>query len=184
MLVQMLATVMLMGSLPVVVSVLVKQKMLLKKYENVATDLNQLLLNAEIKTNDLENDIINVQSKNKTLHFVGDGKQEQLTLQLDELLFVSAANNYTQIVYWRNGKLEEVLFRATLKKMAESVVAYPQVFRCHKTHLVNLANVASIKGNSQGCKLYFDHSDMVIPVSRSLSEEIKLRLERLHSPFL
>lgn len=178
---QMLAIVLIIGSLPVSVSILVKQKMLLKKYENVATHLNQILPRPQVESNNLAHPAATHAPKNAPLCFVGDGKQEQLTLQLHELLFMSAANNYTRIVYWRGDKLQVVLFRATLKKMAESVAAYPQVFRCHKTYLVNLANVTTIKGNSQGCKLYFEYSDEAIPVSRSLTKEIQSRFEDFRS---
>jgi DNA-binding LytR/AlgR family response regulator len=47
------------------------------------------------------------------------------------------------------------------------------IYRCHKSYLVNLAKVNHVSGNAQGYKLHLKDVEDQIPVSRKLNEEIK-----------
>jgi DNA-binding LytR/AlgR family response regulator len=72
--------------------------------------------------------------------------------------------------------LSKKLLRNSLKAVTESLVEHPQLFRCHKSYLVNLLNVVHVSGNAQGYKLHLLNTDFRVPVSRQHNEEIKKRL--------
>jgi DNA-binding LytR/AlgR family response regulator len=55
------------------------------------------------------------------------------------------------------------------------------IFRCHKSYLINLTQVAHISGNAQGYKLHLQNSTIEIPVSRTLNATIKEKFGDLHS---
>ena len=61
--------------------------------------------------------------------------------------------------------------------MEKQLSDLPQFFRCHRTYLVNLDRVGHVSGNAQGYKLHLEGIDNLVPVSRSLNEEINLRLK-------
>lgn len=71
------------------------------------------------------------------------------------------------------------MLRSSLKKVSEQLEAFPQCFRCHRTHLVNLDQVTAVLGNAQGYKLQLAFGDQLIPVSRSLNDTIRTRLNAL-----
>lgn len=97
---------------------------------------------------------------------------EDVEIDLADLLFIKSMDNYLE-VYGQNTK---VVVRNTLKSVSQDLKNYPNLFRCHKSFLVNLNRVESITGNAQGYKLIVEGHEELIPVSRSLNEEIKKRL--------
>jgi DNA-binding LytR/AlgR family response regulator len=110
----------------------------------------------------------------------GANQSESLALQPADFLFAAAADNYTSINYLQNGLVKQVLFRLTVKNLAEQTASETQIFRCHKSFLVNLEQVAHISGNAQGYKLHLPQNGLTVPVSRSLNSQIKQKMETLH----
>ncbi len=173
----------LIGFLPITVSVLVKQQRLLKKYSAGAVQLDAIIHKHE----QIEPIVEPVAEKNESateviiskIELIGDGSNEKVELTVEELLFIAASDNYVKITYLQGSVLKELLFRTTLKKMETCLTKHPQFYRCHKTFLVNLAKVTHISGNTQGYKLHFTETEEILPVSRSLNKEIKQKLENI-----
>jgi DNA-binding LytR/AlgR family response regulator len=120
--------------------------------------------------------------KNKALPLVfkGNNQSEILTLADYDFLFAEAADNYTALHYLQHGVIKQVLFRVAVKNLEEQAIAMPVIFRCHKSYLVNLLQVAHISGNAQGYKLHLQTGDFIVPVSRSLNTVISAKLQALH----
>lgn len=110
---------------------------------------------------------------NEQVLLVSDNQDEDLMLALDELLFIQAADNYVAVHSSRQGQLEKRMLRAPLKRMEASLAAYPFVWKCHKSYLVNLNRVVHISGNAQGYRLLLDEGEHSIPVSRQNNEALK-----------
>jgi hypothetical protein len=110
----------------------------------------------------------------------GDNIKETLLLDPENLLYMEAADNYIEVTWQTNGQIQKKLLRNTMKNMEEQLLSVPFVFRCHRSYLVNLKQVIKVSGNSQGYKLHLAGGDQLIPVSRSLNETIREKIEEIH----
>lgn len=136
----------------------------LKKYTSGANALNQEIIEHPIA------------QTSRPILLKGENQNEELNLKTNELLYITAANNYVEIFYKKGESVEKTLMRSTLKKMETQLAEHPHFFRCHKTFIVNLNKVEKISGNAQGYKLHLSESETLIPVSRSLNKEIAERI--------
>lgn len=153
--------------LPVTLLIMFKQIRLLKKNLEEAKQISQSLI-VDNKSN------VTVSSKNVVL--IADNEKDRFTGQSDDILYISAADNYMEIVFLENNKPTRKLLRSTLKKAQLQLTQNPDFFRCHRTYLVNLTKVIAVSGNAQGYKLMLENTDEQIPVSRNLNNEIAGRL--------
>ena len=112
-----------------------------------------------------------------TLNLKGDNQNETLKIPTASLLYLEAADNYVQVFFQKEGSIEHGMLRSTLKKMEVQLNGHPQFFRCHRTYIVNLNKVKHVSGNAQGYKLHLGNSERLVPVSRSLNEEIVERFK-------
>lgn len=108
-------------------------------------------------------------------------KDEPLKVDSASLLFIESADNYSKIIFRKDGQVKSVLLRSSLKR-TESQLNHPFVFRCHRSFLVNLTKVDSVSGNSQGYRLHFSGTDETIPVARRTGQELHERLHSLEKP--
>jgi hypothetical protein len=94
-------------------------------------------------------------------------KQDDFSLNLDELLFVKAEGNYIELTTCRNSEANTELKRISLTQFESQISAYPNFFRCHRAYLINMRYIENVSGNSQGYLLAFDNTTAKVPVSRS-----------------
>lgn len=162
----------LIGMVPITFGVLVKQQILLRKYQAEASAIEAGFLHQPVEKRDSEESKI----PQSEIIIKGDNQYELLELPFNNWLAAEANDNYTRI-YFQNGSLSEsVLFRITLKKMEQSLANYSSCFRCHKSFLVNIDRVEHISGNAQGYRLHLPYMEETIPVSRGLNAAIKGKL--------
>ncbi|MCU0392916.1 MAG: LytTR family transcriptional regulator DNA-binding domain-containing protein [Thermoflexibacter sp.] len=105
-------------------------------------------------------------------------KSGNLSLDISQLLYIEADDNYLEVVYTQEGKIQKSILRNTLKNMESTLLAYEEIFRCHRSYLVNLQNVEEITGNSQGYRLVFKNTDFQVPVARSAVKELKEKMQQ------
>jgi hypothetical protein len=103
-----------------------------------------------------------------------DDKGQGLELALDAFYFAKADDNYVEIYVGNDRQLERKILRTTLKSVETALAPWPEVFRCHRSYLVNLRHVASIEGNSQGYRLGLPGHQ--VPVARNLAKALKERM--------
>jgi hypothetical protein len=167
----MLMMVVGVGILPVTIGVLVKQKILLKKFETAATTTDALLISGNSSTK--------APNLGHLVRLCGTNRNEVLELMPNHLLMITASDNYVEIYFEENDGIQKKLFRNTLKAMENAVANHPQFYRCHKAYIVNLKKVVHISGNAQGLKLEIEGFKNLVPVSRNLTVEIKEKLKVL-----
>lgn len=114
----------------------------------------------------------------KIISLKPDGKDPSLQIELDELLFLQAQQNYVQVVSLNHEKIGYHLLRASLKRL-ESEIDADNLIRCHRSHIVNIAHVKNISGNAQGYQLKLHGELENIPVSRTYSKNILNRLRKV-----
>jgi DNA-binding LytR/AlgR family response regulator len=61
----------------------------------------------------------------------------------------------------------------TLTAVIEELKDYENIFQCHRSFVVNVNNITSAKGNSNGYQLRLGNCPLSIPVSRSYVPQLK-----------
>ncbi len=111
-----------------------------------------------------------ISTEKKPYYFI-DNNHTIAIPQMD-LYYIESSGNYIEVVEKNNFKGH--LLRSSLKEIEQK---YTQLYRCHKSYLVNLDNIKSISGNSKGYELSFYNSNIrKIPVARDKGEYIKEKL--------
>lgn len=115
--------------------------------------------------------------KNKTdlLNLQADQKNEFLSVNQDQLLYLQSQDNYTEVYYLKNDELRKKLLRGSLSSF-EKQLPRP-LFRCHRSYIVNLLAIESLKGNSQGYQLNLRHGEISIKVSRKYASDFRKNWE-------
>lgn len=163
----------LVGFFPVTIVTLFSYNRLLNKNLQQAKQITQVI--------ESEPTVISQQSASQTVHLVGENSKESVEIVSADLLYIEAADNYIEVVWLNNGTFEKKLLRNTLKNIEGTIAKTDSFFRCHRSYIVNLNKVIRVSGNSQGYKLHFATCDFQVPVSRSLNETVRLKIEAIHS---
>lgn len=95
----------------------------------------------------------------------------------ENLLFVESTDNYCTFYHLKNSTIEKDLLRTTLKSVEEQIKS-KKILRCHRSYIVNLEKIKSLKGNAQGYKLGIENSNFTIPVSRKYLKSVDEILEK------
>ncbi|WP_442872813.1 LytR/AlgR family response regulator transcription factor [Bergeyella sp. RCAD1439] len=88
---------------------------------------------------------------------------------------MESADNYCTFYYQDHFGIKKTLIRTTLKSILEQTQS-EKILRSHRSFIINLKKVISIKGNAQGYKLRLQNCDYEVPVSRKYMEEVKSQL--------
>ncbi len=157
----------IIGFFPVTAVTISKQLVMLKKYRGDAAKINL----PEIKGLRKQHSAI--------IHLKGENRNEEFSCNLQDLLFIKAADNYIHIHFLKEGVLKTVLIRSSMKAALESMEGISELFRCHRSYVVNLSMVIQVSGNAAGYELTLAHGQEKVPVSRSLNTELRDRLQGL-----
>ncbi len=156
--------------LPVSLSVLLKHNLLLRHYLHQSQALNQTLPTAPKQAPTSEALLVELAS---------ESPREVLRLALSDLYYLQAADNYVEVYCLQAGQLQKIVLRNRLKNLEEQLAAYPTLFRCHRSYLVNLAQVQAVRGNAQGYQLFLREHLPLVPVARALGKALQERLQNL-----
>jgi len=106
-------------------------------------------------------------SGNSLIYVKTQVKQDDFTLDPNDLLFAKADGNYIEITTCNNNQLNIELKRISLTQFESQLLSNRNFFRCHRAFLVNMCYIKTVTGNSQGLMLSFDHTVDQVPVSRA-----------------
>ncbi|MBX2964363.1 MAG: LytTR family transcriptional regulator [Cyclobacteriaceae bacterium] len=157
--------VVLRGIIPIALTTLFLRNIMLQETLRDALKANKELQ----KIQSLKKDVPKSSHSNTiTLH---SDTSETLSINLPDLLYVQADDNYSTVV-WKNGEgIQKKLLRANLKSI-ESQMDNSFTMRCHRSYLVNINAIDMVSGNTNGYKLKILDSDIAIPVSRQKGKEV------------
>lgn len=96
-----------------------------------------------------------------------------VSLPINDLLYIEAQKNNVAVCYVQDGKLVQEEIQSTLSGVLEDLAEYRNIFQCHRSFVVNLNNISSAKGNSNGYTLELGGGLATIPVSRSFVPKLK-----------
>ena len=168
------------GVFPIVITVFLKESRGHKKYSKQSTELNVII--EEHKVANSINEIpakteISFPGTNETvLAIYSENEKDKLELLLNDLIFMQSSDNYVEVHYAYKKENRKKLMRTSLKALAADLEKHKELFRCHKSYLVNVSRVKHVSGNAQGYKLHLLGTSHLIPVSRQYNPELKDRL--------
>ena len=96
-----------------------------------------------------------------------------LTIPINDLLYVEAQKNNVSVCFVKDGKPKATEIHTTLTAVAEELKDYENIFQCHRSFIVNVNNITSARGNSNGYQLTLGTCTASIPVSRSYVPRLK-----------
>lgn len=153
--------------IPLSALVFYNQIRLLKKHLKEANSLSEKVVHTSGSSGNVPQSFVT---------FKSEGKQESYSCSIDNLLSVSATGNYIVIYAFEDGKKAKVLLRSTLAAAEAELDQFPEIFRCHRAHLVNLNKIKKINGNARGYDLHFEMIDLTIPVSKRKTIEFREKM--------
>lgn len=147
--------ILLLGSLPITFLITINLDRLRKHYRK-----NALALNMKIE----EKQSISSQE----VVFDSEYLKDTLAVKVAQIINISSAGNYIE-VFWidDNQELKKQMVRTSLQKAEEVLAKYTFIFKCHRSHLININKVKKVEGNSQGYRVFLDNGGLPIPVSRN-----------------
>jgi|WetSurSiteA1Bulk_404760.scaffolds.fasta_scaffold00310_2 hypothetical protein len=146
--------------LPISVLIIINYNWVLRLHVKMANELNRKLK---------EHKLIN----EKIVHFASDYQKDSLAIKASTLLLIRSANNYIE-VFWREGDIvKNQMVRCSMITAEEAVKEFKFIYKCHRSFIVNVNFIERFEGNSQGYKLYFDHINFPIPVSKNSVDKLK-----------
>jgi len=96
-----------------------------------------------------------------------------LQIPINNLLYIEAQKNNVVVCYLTDNKPTTIEIHTTLTAAYEELKAYENIFQCHRSFVVNVNNITSAKGNSNGYQLRLGNSYTTIPVSRQYVPQLK-----------
>ncbi len=123
----------------------------------------QLLLMEQAKTD--------VTKKQDVISFYDEKNELRLSVKRDHLLYLESADNYVCIWYMNKGHLAKFMLRNSLKAMEEHL-GDTNVFRCHRSYMVNFDQVKVLRREKDGIYLELGIEKVPdIPISKTYSEK-------------
>ena len=90
-----------------------------------------------------------------------------LQIPINNLLYIEAQKNNVSVCYISNDKIATAEIHTTLAAVLEDLQTYLNIFQCHRSFVVNLNNITSAQGNSNGYQLKLGTCPTTVPVSRT-----------------
>ena len=118
------------------------------------------------KTTDLQTDIM------VTIHDVSV-RGNDLQLPINDLLYIEAQKNNVQVCYMKEDNINTMELHTTLTAVLDDLKEYENVFQCHRSFVVNLNNITSAQGNSNGYQLKLGKCSAIVPVSRTYVPKLR-----------
>lgn len=115
---------------------------------------------------------------NPLIRFKGQGSKDEISLSVNSFIYGRSQDNYVELYYAEKDDIKRFLIRTPLSKLARSL-DHEAMVRCHRSYLVNLFQVKTIKGASYDMSLILEPADQKIPVSGSYRSQIIERLQKL-----
>jgi hypothetical protein len=113
------------------------------------------------------------------VHFNDENGDTKLTVQLDDLLYIEASENYVTIHYLDHNQPDRMLLRNSMKRMEEQMAGFP-VVRCHRSYMVNLNRIRLAKKDKSGLILHLRTTEKIsVPVSESYKELLQGRFRQV-----
>jgi hypothetical protein len=152
-----------LGVFPAVLVIMINEARLKSRYEQESNEISTQIEKQTHSENIISNTSVTITSENQG---------ETFSINPTALLFIRSADNYAEVYFEESGQINRKVVRNSLKNL-ETILNLPIMLRCHKSYLVNTNRINHVSGNAQGYKLHLNGTDLLIPVSRQMNDEVK-----------
>ena len=118
------------------------------------------------KTTEVQTDII------VTIHDTSV-RGNDLQLPINDLLYIEAQKNNVLVRYMKDNDINTTELHTTLTAVLDDLKEYENIFQCHRSFVVNLNNITSAQGNSNGYQLILGKCPAIVPVSRTYVPKLR-----------
>jgi DNA-binding LytR/AlgR family response regulator len=110
---------------------------------------------------------------NNSIDFISENNAENLSLLIEEVVFIKSANNYVEILYLEGDQYKKKIIRNTLKDIELQIKQYTNFIRCHRICIVNTHYIEKLVSSYNNYAGVIRGYDEQIPVSLQLMLKIK-----------
>jgi len=157
----------LIGIVPVTLSVVIRQNRLMRYHNRLAENIN--FHRMEDRKEIFSESTVKLKSLNPEKEYI---------FNCQDLILMHAQDNYILLYLIVKGQLHNELIRNTMKQCLQDLNQFPMFFRCHRSFIVNLNKIVNVEGNAQGLKLKLESIEEKVPVSRNLIKEFNSKLKQ------
>lgn len=123
-------------------------------------------------SDEIEKEAVSGNGKSSLINLHDDKGNLKLSVSIDNLFFLEAADNYVNVYYLNKEKVSKFCLRNSLKNI-ESLNLNPSLIRCHRSYIVNFNKVKVIRREKEGLFVDLDSKDVPdIPVSKTYSQKV------------
>ncbi|MHA7056645.1 LytTR family DNA-binding domain-containing protein [Aquimarina sp. M1] len=101
---------------------------------------------------------------------LGDNKEDRLDLKYENFVYAQSQQNYVLIYLVDNNQLIQKIIRCTLSNLK---IQIPHAWQVHRSFLVNLHYLSSVKGNTRKRYMTLTMDSDTIPISQKYYEALK-----------
>jgi hypothetical protein len=109
----------------------------------------------------------------KNIDFTSEAGTETLSIKVADVVLIKSADNYVEIIYRENEKLNKKLIRNTLKHIEHQIRQYSNFMRCHRICIVNMHFIDNLNRNHNNYWISIKGLNEQIPVSRQYLVKLK-----------
>lgn len=121
-----------------------------------------------LKWNELINNPPYSKAEESQITIIAPSPQDTMVFHNFDFLFAKSDGNYVEFtIRNEDGTTHRRITRNTLANVEEQFQGYDTILRVHRSFIVNLQHVQSVKGNAQGYKLTLNGTKTRVPVSRA-----------------
>lgn len=108
----------------------------------------------------------------RIIQFKDERGEIRFSTALENILYIEAADNYVNIKYVNNDRISDFILRNKLKNVEEDMANTP-LKRCHRSYMINLVHVLSIKHDLSDISIEFDTTSIKgITVTKTYQDSI------------
>lgn len=107
---------------------------------------------------------------NQPIAILTQQQSDHFSLQPASLICVQAERNYLTFLVREKGTVKKLVKRLTMDSLEDQLRDYRFLVRTHRSYLVNLREIQSVRGNAQGYKLQLRDVEEEASVSRKYLE--------------
>ncbi len=120
--------------------------------------------------------VVELESKEKLqseiINFTDEKGENKLSLSSNSIIFLESADNYVEINYISQNKINKFLLRNSMKRI-EEILSNSSICRCHRSFMVNMMHINAMRRNADELEIEFNIPDIKrIPISKTYADKV------------
>ena len=108
---------------------------------------------------------------------ISGATKESLEVRPSEVLFATSEGNYVRVHYIKDGTVQNMSIRTSMKNVADLLCRQSYIMQCHRAFIVNLRHVEKVESRNSGIALVMQYGEEAVLVSKQYTAEVKERIK-------